>query len=654
MGSVIDDRYQVLSKIAAGGMSVVYLAIDTRLDRHVALKVLHHHLVTDSRVLDRLSQEAKAAAKLSHPHVVGMLDQGSDGDLAYLVMEYIPGQTLRDVMEARGKLTPRLALAYLDAIVEGLGAAHAAGLVHRDVKPENVLLADDGRIKIGDFGLSRAVSTSTSTSSLLGTVAYLAPELVNGHTADARSDIYSVGIMLYEMLVGHPPYQGDVPVSVLMQHINSTVPAPSWELPGLSGELDELVRFCTEPDPESRPANGFALLEDLRHIRRTLSDEELDYTQSSGGQTTEDLGQRTELIDNRFAGTSLLPTQHETAYLPQQLNSTTMIDRPSPREAKKSARQAQKDRARNAAIPTAQLRRGNSRRRGYIWLAIVLVLAVLAGIAGWFFGIGPGSLGTVPDVHNQTVAQAQATLSAQGFSSNTRDVNDETVPAGLVVSSDPGPKSSQRRFLGVALLVSKGPVLHEVPTLTNGTLDAAKTALNQASLALGTVTEHYDEQAAAGTVLSQDPKPGANLRGATPINLVVSKGPQPINVPSVVGQAQDVAAKALTDAGLTVQYAANAVNDKTIPAGAVVSQTPAGGTLTKGSPVTLTLSKGPKMVHVPSYIGKQADVAIKELEKLGFKVKKNDVLGGFFGTVRDQSPVDKDVPEGSTITITVV
>ncbi|HEX9088378.1 MAG TPA: protein kinase, partial [Arthrobacter sp.] len=267
VGTLVDGRYLIQSRLASGGMSTVYVATDRRLERDVALKVLHPHMAGDPQFLDRLGREAKAAARLSHPHVVGVLDQGEDDRVAYLVMEYIKGHTLRDVLKDKGALPPRLALALIDPVVEGLGAAHAAGLIHRDIKPENVLIADDGRIKLGDFGLARAISTSTSTGALIGTVAYLSPELVLGRQADARSDIYSVGIMLYEMITGRQPFDGEVPIQVAYQHVNSTVGAPSALVPGLAGEIDELVQWCTANDPDKRPVDGNALLSELRHIR---------------------------------------------------------------------------------------------------------------------------------------------------------------------------------------------------------------------------------------------------------------------------------------------------------------------------------------------------------------------------------------------------
>ncbi|WP_320537998.1 Stk1 family PASTA domain-containing Ser/Thr kinase [Pseudarthrobacter sp. IC2-21] len=687
VGTLVDNRYAVRSKLARGGMSTVYLATDLRLERDVALKVLHPHLATDETFLDRLGREAKAAAKLSHPHVVGVLDQGNDGVTAYLVMEYIKGHTLRDVIRSKGALPPRLALALIDPVVEGLGEAHAAGLIHRDVKPENVLIADDGRIKIGDFGLARAVTTSTSTGALIGTVGYLSPELVLGKTADARSDIYSVGIMLYEMLTGKQPYDGEVPIQVAYQHVHKTVGPPSDLVPGLAAEMDELVQWCTANDPENRPVDGHALLQELRHIRTNLTNSELDLRPPAAlpaGQPN-----ATEIIARTNNPTAVLssslgrprpqqpsrpphaPPPHHALYPPdepypsgpQQIQyEQDFADQPeaaeplplSKRAQRKLDREDEKARSRAAATPVRNLREGNPRRRGILWIVALIIIALLATGAGWFFGTGPGASATIPTVANKTVAQAQQLLSQAGFQSRTNDVFDDDVSPGLVVGSEPAAGTEVRKFQPVALFVSKGPQLYELPTLTGGTLDQAKVALNQARMALGNVTERFDEAVAAGVVLTQDPTAGTPARHGTPVNLVVSKGPQPIPVPSVVGLDENEAVDAIEAAGLTAKVAKDQVFDRKIPEGSVVSQAPANGTLTKGGTVTLTISKGPKMVPVPNFVGKQAADAERELRKLGFDVKINNFLGGFFGTVRTQDPVDTEVPEGSVITLTVV
>ncbi|WGM22258.1 Stk1 family PASTA domain-containing Ser/Thr kinase [Paenarthrobacter sp. OM7] len=677
IGTMVDSRYLVRSRLAKGGMSTVYLATDQRLERDVALKVLHPHLANDPTFLQRLSREAKAAASLSHPHIVGVLDQGEDGHIAYLVMEFVKGHTLRDVLIEQGILAPRLALALIDPVIEGLAAAHGSGLIHRDIKPENVLIADDGRIKVGDFGLARAVSANTSTGALIGTVAYLAPELVLGQPADARSDIYSAGIMLYEMLTGKQPYAGDSPIQVAYQHVNAVVGRPSDVVPGLAEDLDELVQWCTAADAENRPVDGAALLAELRHIRTTLTDQQLDHRQAPGPNPHPAVSASTALGGGAGSPTeTLATTASPTEFISHQSNPTTImaaggsaiqhartatggdagqdLGRPGQRELKRLERQQTKDRARAAATPVRPLREGNPRRRGVIWAIVIVILAMLAAAAGWFFGMGPGSPGTVPDVKNKTVAEAQQLLRTAGFQSEPRDVFDDDILAGLAVGTEPESGAEVRKFQPITLFVSKGAQLFPLPDLTGGTLDEAKTALNAAEMALGNVTEAFDEKVPAGVVIAQDPAKGTEVRHGTPVALEVSKGPQPIPVPDVRGKTQDAAVKALQDAGLKAVIAPETVNDKSVPKGAVVSQSPANGTLIRGESVTLTVSKGPKMVKVPSFIGKQADEAEKELKKLGFKVEVNKILGGFFGTVRDQSPVNTEVPEDSVITLTVV
>jgi serine/threonine-protein kinase len=696
VGTLVDNRYAVTSRLARGGMSTVYLAVDQRLDREVALKVLHPHLAADENFLGRLGREAKAAARLSHPHVVGVLDQGNDGTTAYLAMEYIKGHTLRDVLKDRGALPPRLALALIDPVVEGLAAAHAAGFIHRDVKPENVLIADDGRIKVGDFGLARAVTSSTSTGALIGTVAYISPELVLGKPADARSDVYSVGIMLYEMLTGRQPFEGEVPIQVAYQHVNGTVGPASDLVPGLAGEVDELVQWCTANDPENRPVDASALLQELRHIRTHLTDAELDLqppaaTAAGSQHQTEVLARSsnptTLMAGSRPAAPAYPPAQHQRGQdhdaqdqdaqdqaadalthtvhyarpglaLPDDDDTDSGWSPPPPRLGKRAQRRAdrenEKRRALAAATPVRTLREGNARRRGVLWIVVLIIAALLATGAGWFFGMGPGAAAAVPAVSNKTVAQAQQLLGGVGFRSTTSDVFDDQVPSGLVVGTEPAAGTEIRKFQPVSLLVSKGPQLFPLPKLVGGSLTDAKSALNAAGMALGTVTEQFDDKAAAGSVLSQDPGAGTPARHGTPVQIAVSKGPQPIPVPVVVGKAKDDAVAAVKAAGLTAEVAPDEVFDRNVPKGAVVSQSPADGTLIRGGTVTLTVSKGPRMVQVPSYIGKQASEAEQALKKLGFEVRRNNILGGFFGTVRDQSPVDREVPEGSVITITVV
>lgn len=649
VGSLVGGRYRVVSRLAMGGMATVYLAADTNLDRDVALKVLHPHLSQDPSFAERLEREAKAAARLSHPHVVSVLDRGHDGDVFFLVMEYVPGRTLRELLDEHGPLAPRQALALIDAVVDGLAAAHAAGLVHRDIKPENVLLSDSGQIKVADFGLARAVTTSTSSGVTMGTVAYIAPELVQRSGGDERSDLYSVGIMLYELLTGHQPYRGDLPVQIAMQHATRDVPPPSDLVPGLSPELDELVQWACARDPEERPVDAEALLGEIRHIRTHLTDAQLDLHSA-----------QTQHIPLPGPGrTDVLPASRtEVIASAPQPQHTTVIPgaaAPTARELRRREREDARRSAAAAATPTRSLGSGRSARRGAVWAVVVVLLALIAALAGWFFGVGPGAAATVPAVKDLTVDQARPLFDQAGLAFSTQDVFDDAVTAGLIVDSTPSPGTQIRKFQGVSVLVSKGPQLFPLEDLRGKTLEDARAAIAAAKNTVGAVTEAYDDRAPAGTVLAQDPGSGTLLRHGSAVALTVSKGPQPIPVPRVVGMAQSQALAALRAAGLDPQISSDEVNDKAIPKGSVAAQDPAAGaTLTKGGKVTLTMSKGPRMVHVPSFVGKQVGQASDALKQLGFDVRVENVLGGFFGTVRSQDPVDKDVPEGSVVTLTVV
>lgn len=655
VGSLVGARYEVLSLLGTGGMATVYLAMDTSLRRRVALKVLHPHLSRDRSFAERFEREAIAAAQLSHPHVVSMLDRGQDGGVLYLVMEYVQGHTLRDLLDENGPLAPKQALALIDAVVDGLAAAHTAGIIHRDVKPANVLLADDGRVKVGDFGLARSLSATSVTDTLFGTAEYIPPEMLTGRPVDARSDLYSTGIMLFEMLTGGLPFQGPERTHVAYQHVNSDVPPPSDRAPGLAPELDELVGWMTRKDPNGRPPSASALLGEIRDIRLSLTDAQLDYRAPAArgphDSLTERLsGERTEAMPR---GTEVITAygSSQTSVMPRPEGN----EPPSPREQKRQAKEADRAARAAAARPTHQLGKGHPRRRGLVWLAIVVVLALLAAAIGWFFGFGPGALATVPPVKNLTVAQAQAVIQDAGLGFTTHDVFDDSVNAGLIVASTPGAGAQIRKFEGVQLMVSKGPELFPLPQLTGTPIDAAKQALSNAKMTLGTVTESFSDTVAAGVVMAQDPTAGTPLKHGSPVSLTVSKGPQPIPIPKVVGMTQADAVAALTAAGFQPSVADTPVFDRTIPAGSVVTQNPgAGQSLTRGSTVTLTLSKGPRMVHVPNFVGQQVSAAQDALQKLGFTVKVQNVLGGFFGTVRAQDPVDRDVPEGSTITLTVV
>src|SRR4051794_11599941 len=384
-------------------MATVYVATDLRLERRVALKVMHGHLSDDTVFQSKFIQEARAAARLADPNVVNVFDQGQDGEMAYLVMEYLPGITLRELLREQRRLTTPQTITIMDAILSGLSAAHRAGIVHRDVKPENVLLAEDGRIKIGDFGLARATSANTATGAqLLGTIAYLAPELVTRGTADARSDIYALGIMLYEMLTGEQPYKGEQPMQIAFQHATDSVPRPSVKNPGVPEQLDELVLWATEKSPDERPVDAHAMLERLRQIER-------------------DLGVYPQVA--RQAPTGVIrespPTGELTAILPVAPTGPTS--------------------AVGDVDNATRLRRATQRRHGKGWwlITLVLLLAALAAGAGWWFGSGPGSMVPVADVAGQTFDAAKARLAEDSLVAVQEGRNSLEDPPGAVIGTDP-------------------------------------------------------------------------------------------------------------------------------------------------------------------------------------------------------------------------
>ena len=365
IGRLVDGRYQVRSRIARGGMATVYLATDLRLERRVAIKVMHGHLADDNTFKTRFVQEARSAARLAHPNVVNVFDQGQDSDMAYLVMEYLPGITLRELLKDYKKLTPEQTVDIMDAVLSGLAAAHKAGIVHRDLKPENVLLADDGRIKLGDFGLARAASANTATGqALLGTIAYLSPELVTRGVADARSDIYAVGIMMYEMLTGEQPYVGEAPMAIAYQHANDTVPTPSSKNPSVPAELDELVLWATARDPEERPNDARVMLDRLREVEPGIR-----------ASRTPLRTQATLVIV-----VAAMPIGAATAET-TVLGGGGVVAPVAPSVALASQESGEDA----TALTTTAARR---RRRGYWIFALVLLLTGLAAGTGWYFGAG--------------------------------------------------------------------------------------------------------------------------------------------------------------------------------------------------------------------------------------------------------------------------
>ncbi|MFJ5288872.1 Stk1 family PASTA domain-containing Ser/Thr kinase [Streptomyces sp. NPDC088348] len=628
VGQLLDGRYRVDACIAVGGMATVYRAVDTRLDRVVALKVMHPALAVDATFVERFIREAKSVARLDHPNVVGMFDQGAEGAHVYLAMEYVAGCTLRDVLRERGALCPRAALDILEPVLAALGAAHRAGFVHRDMKPENVLIGDDGRVKVADFGLVRAVDTETnSTGTILGTVSYLAPEQIEQGTADTRADVYACGVMLYEMLTGAKPHSGDTAAQVLYQHLNEGVPAPSAAVPGLAGRLDDLVASATARHPGDRPHDAVALLGQVREARAALSDAELDAEPPQalatgaarpGADSSED---RTDVIRRPLPAAGI--------------NRTSRLVMPAAEEPE----------------PGRQpVRRGRRARRGLIAsvVAVLLVLGVGAGV--WY--INSGQFTRVPSLLGQPEKTATSRLSAAGLDvKRTERKFSDTYDRGQVMSSSPASGARIRDNDAVSLVISRGPRVVRVPRVEGRPLAQAKQDLTKAGLASGMVTKEFSEDVGRGKVIRTDPGSGTERHADSAIALVVSKG-APVDVPDVTGESLDDARADLKDENLKVVVAPERINS-TEDAGQVAKQSPAeGARAEEGDTITLTVSKGPRMISVPDVTGDNVDDAKSALTDKGFKVHVDRPFLSFSDTVDSQS-VDGGgrAPEGSTITI---
>ncbi|AWL37945.1 MULTISPECIES: Stk1 family PASTA domain-containing Ser/Thr kinase [unclassified Streptomyces] len=625
VGQLLDGRYRIDARIAVGGMATVYRAMDTRLDRVLALKVMHPTLATDVAFVERFIREAKSVARLAHPNVVGVFDQGAQGAYVYLAMEYVAGCTLRDVLRERGALQPRAALDILEPVLAALGAAHRAGFVHRDMKPENVLIGDDGRVKVADFGLVRAVGTVTDTTgSLLGTVSYLAPEQIEHGSADTRSDVYACGVVLYEMLTGSKPHTGDTAAQVIYQHLNEDVPAPSGAVPGLAAGLDALVAEATARDPELRPSDAVALLARSREARAALTEEQLDAMPPQAVAGTHDAAEdRTSVIPR------VIPEGQGTAH------HTSRLEMPPDG-------------------PPSRPRRGGrfalDRRRGMFaaLLALLLVLGVGSGV--WY--INSGQFTQVPSLLGQTQKAAQERLTDAGLGlKGVERAYSDTVERGTVISSDPASGERIRGNGSVKLVISRGPEVLKVPDVEGLPLPDARRQLKEAGFEQGMVTREFSEEVARGEVVRTDPPVGTERHAGSGVALVVSKG-APVDVPDVTGLDVEDATAELAEAGLKAKVLPDRI-EAPEAAGEVAKQAPGGGAeAAKGDTVELTVSKGPRMVEVPDVTGSDVDEARDTLEEAGFEVKVDRPLLSFSDKVASQSVKGGEkAAEGSTVTI---
>jgi beta-lactam-binding protein with PASTA domain/serine/threonine protein kinase len=671
VGQLLDGRYRVESHVARGGMATVYLGTDTRLDRTVALKIMHAELANDEDFVRRFVGEARSVARLSHPNVVAVYDQGADGRTLYLAMEYVPGQTLRALLNERRRLGPREALDIMDGVLAGLGAAHAAGLAHRDVKPENVLLTGAHVVKVADFGLARLLSgaSHTKTGMLIGTAAYLAPEQVSGGTADARTDVYAAGIMLFEMLTGVQPHTGETPLAVAYKHVNAVVPAPSSVVPGLPAALDTLVALATSRNPDRRPADAGQFLRAVTEVRHGLPIADLPGL-PQGGQTA-----RLPAAAEPLTGAAMPPPSWPTEVTPPDRRGIDVLPRTSwPSHEAPGDRFAASAMTGQIADPpgpsnhtlvvshggpvaaydTRQTRYAGprepglqrwlfSRKLGY--LAAGLLAIILIGALIWWQSVGKYT--RVPQIGGLVAATAGTELRNAGLQvKNGAAVFDNRVAKGDVISTTPAMGSRVAKGGVVTLIVSRGAHLITVPQVTGDMLGDARTALRHAGLAPGTVTNEPSATIPAGIVISTNPASGASWPQPNPVALAVSAGPP---VPNFVGQQQQVAEQWAQQNGVSLNEVADANSNQ--PQGTITKQSPApGGAFTHGQVITISISSGPQMIAIPNVDGMNVDKATQTLQQLGFQVNVNQL--GPTQKVFNYSP-NGQAPQGTAITLWV-
>jgi len=614
LGAVLEGRYRIRGRIAHGGMATVYHALDERLERTVAVKVMHPSYAADPSFLERFTREAKSIARLNHPNVVGVYDQGSHDGLAYLVMEYVRGRTLRDLLVEHGRLSPAEAMAVLDPLVSALAAAHRAGLVHRDVKPENVLLGDDGEIKVADFGLARAAESagrSAATGTLMGTVSYVAPELVTHGAGDTRTDVYAAGIVLFEMLTGTVPFRGETAMSVAYQHVHADVPPPSELVAGIPEPLDALVLRATRREPGARPADGGAFLAELRDVRSDLA-----------------------LPPVALAG------------------RPRAVQRVQPTIAVPREELLQTSGGGVGAVPGPGPRHGGGDRRGALAaLAVLVVLGLVAAGTGWWFGAGRYT--ETPALLNLSKAAAEQKAREQGLRVEYRDERyDETVAKGLVLDQEPDPHGRILRDGTVTLTISRGKDRVAVPSLVGKTRPDAEAQLRARSLT-PQVREEYDEKVPAGRVVSTTPAAGSALKRRTVVTVLVSRGPPLVELPDQRNRTKDEAVADLGGRGFDVVFVEE--HDAEVEAGRVIGSDPGPGQVPKGSRVTLKISKGPEIVAVPDVKGKSFDEAKAILEGAGLGIQKvfDLPLGGDDKVGIQQPGAGENVPKGTTVNVWV-
>lgn len=644
IGRLIDQRYRVTRRLARGGMATVYVAQDERLERPVALKVMHPYLAESDAFVERFHREARAAARIVHPGVVSVFDQGVVSGQDFLVMELIDGTNLRALLNAQGAFTIPQALRYTTDILEALRAAHRMGVIHRDIKPENILVPTDGPAKVADFGLARAVSkgSTSATGNMLGTAAYIAPEIAQTAKADARSDLYSVGIMLYEMLTGAVPWADESPLQIVHHHVSDDVPSPSATLPWIPREIDDLVAALTARDPANRCADA---------------SDAIDLVARAAASTPSDIANRRAEVAHEDSRSDFETTALNTEVMSTQLTQAMPALAVTTATALPAATAVTTvHTSTSTETPSAGELPAKMSTRAILLAVIAFLLIVAASFGGswWWTEYGPGSYLTMPTTTGRDLADVQADLGAIGLASSVEEEFSDDVQSGIVTHSDPEGGSSVHKSTNVQLYVSKGIDMKDVPNVVGKGQDEASRTLTDAGLALGAVTDAYSEDVPPGQVISQSVAAGTSLAHDSTVDVVLSKGREPRTVPTLTGNGASAAKSSIEALGL-VASPTEAYSD-TVPEGQVISQqTREGSTVYRGDSVSYTVSKGPEMVTVPDVVGLQRQEARNKLEGAGLTVQEDLILGGFFNTVRSSNPAGgSKVKKGSTVTISVM
>jgi len=626
-GELIDNRYQLTRLMATGGMATIYEALDTRLDRKVAVKIMHAHLAQDEQFVERFIREAKAAAALSHPNIVAVQDQGwnqSGIPAIFLVMELIEGHTLREYLNEQGRLNFADGIKFILPVLSALAAAHKIGIVHRDLKPENILISREGRIKIADFGLAKGPTLggamTAESSVILGSVSYLSPEQVQRGVADSRSDVYSVGITAFEIFTGKKPYEGAEPIQIAYKHVNERVPKISSLENKVPRELDELIYSATDPDPDKRPRDAGAFYESLSGISHSLNPNEK--------QLSLELDIPIEPMRPKKQPKSLRKKMREIS---QSL--------PNPVATETTAEVAKKKRA------SKRVRRNRK---------IAFGLAVLVGIVGWYVLIGPGSRIVVPSTVGANQSEVKAALTPLGLTSLVVEKRfSEDIGEGRVIQSIPEAGGRVDQGATVKLILSKGPERFILPQVAGLTIETARALIGKLPVALQPDSEEFNTKIPKGYVIESDPPSGEKVKRSALVVLRVSKGIEQVALASYIGKSSDQALNELQDAGFSVKPKYEFSETKL--AGEVISQTPVGGgTADKGSKITIVISKGTQYAYIPNIFSIEEAKAVRALKDLELKVVVKKIGAKSVKKVTNISPkVGTKVKRGSTVTITV-